>query len=74
MIGEKPAAARPVWGDGGGWSVAVCDKPPTTMKRRGRMIMRKLFTTLAVVAAAALLLPAAALAQANKLVVGMPTT
>ena len=36
--------------------------------------MRKFTTTLAVVAAAALLLPGAALAQANKLVVGMPTT
>jgi NitT/TauT family transport system substrate-binding protein len=36
--------------------------------------MHKLKTALAAVAAAALLLPAAALAQANKLVVGMPTT
>ncbi len=36
--------------------------------------MHKLKTTLAVVAAAAMLVPGAALAQANKLVVGMPTT
>jgi NitT/TauT family transport system substrate-binding protein len=36
--------------------------------------MHKLKTTLAAVAAVALLLPGAALAQANKLVVGMPTT
>jgi ABC-type nitrate/sulfonate/bicarbonate transport system substrate-binding protein len=47
----------------------------TATKRQGRiLIMRKLFTVLAAVAAAALLLPAAALAQANKLTVGMPTT
>jgi len=36
--------------------------------------MHKLKTVLAVAAAAAMLLPGAALAQANKLVVGMPTT
>ena len=36
--------------------------------------MRKLYPTLAVLAAAALVLPGAAHAQANKLVVGMPTT
>ena len=36
--------------------------------------MRKLYSTLAVLAAAALALPGAASAQANKLVVGMPTT
>ena len=36
--------------------------------------MRKFYSTLAVLAAAVLALPAAANAQANKLVVGMPTT
>ena len=36
--------------------------------------MRKFYSTLAVLAAAALALPGAAKAQANKLVVGMPTT
>ena len=36
--------------------------------------MRKLLTTLAALAAAALVLPGAAHAQANKLVVGLPTT
>ena len=36
--------------------------------------MRKLYPTLAAFAAAALVLPGAAHAQANKLVVGMPTT
>jgi len=36
--------------------------------------MRKLYPTLAAIAAAALMLPGAAQAQANKLVVGLPTT
>jgi ABC-type nitrate/sulfonate/bicarbonate transport system substrate-binding protein len=36
--------------------------------------MRKFYSTLAIFVAAALALPGAAFAQANKLVVGMPTT
>jgi ABC-type nitrate/sulfonate/bicarbonate transport system substrate-binding protein len=43
-------------------------------KRKGGRPMRKLYSTLAAIAAAALMLPSAAQAQANKLVVGMPTT